>query len=136
LSVALKGSCLCGAVRYEAERLATPIGNCHCNVCRKAQGAAYASTARVVRSDFRWTSGEDRLTAFASSAGKLRRFCSVCGSHMISEWVAEPQVVVRVATLDDDPGVRPSLHIFVGDEVAWLVDEPDAPRYAERPPVR
>ena len=129
----MRGSCLCGAVRYDVERLATPIVNCHCNTCRKAQGAAYASTARADRGAFRFVSGEDRLTAFESSPGKRRRFCSICGSHILSEWLAEAQVVLRVATLDDDPGARPSLHIFAADTVPWLVDEPDAPRHAERP---
>jgi hypothetical protein len=36
----MKGSCLCGTVRYEAARLAGPIVHCHCATCRKAHSAS------------------------------------------------------------------------------------------------
>src|ERR1700687_5300149 len=101
--MALKGSCLCGSVRYEIDQLDTPIGHCHCRTCRKAHAAAFASTARVDRSDFRWLSGQAALGAYESTPGKLRRFCTRCGTHLIAEWTAQTQVIVRVATLDEDP---------------------------------
>src|SRR5262252_2247801 len=107
----MKGSCLCGVVTYEVDRFAGPIGHCHCNTCRKAHAAAFASTARVDRSAFRWLSGESLLGQFESTPGKLRQFCTRCGTHLIAHWLHEPQVIVRVATLDEDPGVRPVAHI-------------------------
>ena len=134
--MALKGSCLCGAVRYEVDRLDTPIGHCHCNTCRKAHAAAFASTARVNRDHFRIVAGGDRLTAFESSPGRFRRFCSACGSHILAERPEDPHVVLRVATLDEDPGVRPAVHIFIADAVPWLDEGDDLPRYLERPPAR
>jgi ADP-ribosyl-[dinitrogen reductase] hydrolase len=134
--VTLKGSCLCGAVRYEVDQLDSPIGHCHCQTCRKAHASAFATTARVLREHFRWTAGEDRLNAFESSPGKLRRFCSVCGTQMMAEWVAQPQIVLRVPTLDDDPGTRPVVHIWTSHDQPWLVEAGEAARYAEWPPGR
>jgi len=116
----LKGSCLCGAIAYEVDRLAGPIGHCHCNTCRKAHAAAFATTARADRSAFRWLSGESVIGQFESTPGKLRHFCTRCGSHLMAQWVHEPQVIVRVATLDDDPGVRPVAHIWMADAAPWL----------------
>jgi hypothetical protein len=104
--VTLKGSCLCGAVHYEVDRLDTPIGLCHCATCRKAHAAPYAPTARVMRDHFRLIAGADKLAAFESSPGKMRRFCSVCGTHIVAERAEQPHVVLRVATLDDDPMLR------------------------------
>ena len=43
----LKGSCLCGGIRYEIDADLGPVTNCHCSQCRKAAGAAFASNASV-----------------------------------------------------------------------------------------
>ena len=107
--MSLHGSCLCGAVRYEVDRLDGPIVHCHCATCRKAHAAAFNSSAAVERPHFRWTAGEDRLGCHASSPDKNRWFCRACGSQMIAEFPARGHVLLRVATLDEDPGCgRPS----------------------------
>jgi hypothetical protein len=116
----MKGSCLCGRIAYEVDRLDGPVGHCHCKTCRKAHAAAFATTARVNREHFRWLRGEEHLGAFESTPGKLRRFCTKCGSHLMAEWLDKPQVIVRVATLDDDPGVTPQVHIWTSHDVPWL----------------
>ncbi len=132
--MSLQGGCLCGAVRYAIERLDTPIAHCHCQTCRKANAAAFVSTAGVQREHFRWLQGEDRLSAYESSPGKLRYFCSVCGSHVLAERPAQDRLILRVATLDDDPGVRAAMHIWTSHDVPWLQDEAHAVFYPEWPP--
>jgi hypothetical protein len=129
--MALKGSCLCKTVQYEADALASPIGHCHCHTCRKASASAYTSTARVARSAFRLISGEDRLTAYESTPGKLRRHCSVCGTEVLAEWVDQPHVILRVATLDDNPGASPVVHIWTSHDAPWLIDIGVVPRLPE-----
>ena len=132
----MKGGCLCGAVEYEVDQLDMPIAHCHCLSCRKAHAAAYASTAGVNREHFRWLTGEEKLTAFESSPGKFRYFCSVCGSHVLAERPAQSHVVVRVATLDEDPGSKASMHIWCSHNVPWLQDSENAPSYQEWQPGR
>ncbi|MDI3355446.1 GFA family protein [Pseudomonas sp. UYIF39] len=119
----LHGSCLCKAIEYELDHLDMPISHCHCQTCRKAHAAAFASTAGVMREHFRWTKGQDRLSSYESSPGKLRHFCSVCGSHLMAERLAQPHVIVRVATLDDDPKMTPQAHIWTTHDVPWLAYE-------------
>ena len=127
--MSLQGSCLCGAVRYEVDKLDMPIGHCHCVTCRKAHAAAYASTAGVMRGHFRWRAGAEKLSTYESSPGKLRRFCSACGTHLLAERPAQSHVILRVATLDDDPGSRPVMHIWTSHDALWLADGEDVPRY-------
>ncbi|MBI1179459.1 MAG: aldehyde-activating protein [Alphaproteobacteria bacterium] len=118
-----KGSCLCGAVAYEVDAVEDPVMHCHCATCRKAHAAAHGTVALVKPGNFRWLRGEDRLTAYESSPGKVRRFCPVCGSHVVASKEGVDAVLLRVATLDDDPGNRPAMHIWTAHDVPWLAEE-------------
>ena len=129
----MRGSRLCGVVAYEVDRLDKPILHCHCATCRKAHSAPFAPTAGVLREHFRWISGEGKLSSYESSPGKLRRFCSVCGSHLVAEREGQPHVVLRVATLDEDPGSRPSAHIWTSHDVTWLGYGKAVPSYPSMP---
>lgn len=132
----MRGSCLCGAIQYEVDELDGPIGHCHCHTCRKAHAAAFNSNAWVNREHFRWTKGHDKLSSFESSPGKLRRFCSLCGTHLVAERSGQPHVILRVATLDDDPGARPAGHIWTSHDVPWLRYGDQIPSYSEWSPKR
>jgi hypothetical protein len=129
----MKGSCLCGAIVYEVDRLDMPILHCHCITCRKAHAAAFTSTAGVNRDRFRWVEGEDKLSAYESSPGKHRYFCSVCGSHLVASRAIHPHVVLRVATLDEDPGMTPQGHFWTDRDVSWLQDGGDILSYPTIP---
>ena len=132
----MKGSCLCGAVEYEVDQFAMPITHCHCRTCRKSHAAAFSSNAGVKREHFRWLKGEDKLSTFESSPEKFRHFCSICGSHLMGERPAQPHVIVRVATLDEDPGSRPAMHIWCSHDVPWLQDGENVLFYEEWQPGR
>jgi hypothetical protein len=91
----LAGSCLCGAIAFEADSVG-PINFCNCRNCRKASGTAFAANASVPRNAFRWIRGEALLSSYESSPGKVRRFCSRCGSPMSAERPNNLQAPVRV----------------------------------------
>ena len=57
----LEGGCLCGAVRYEIDGGLGPIVCCHCSMCRKAQGTAFATNAPVPAPRFRIVAGAGAL---------------------------------------------------------------------------
>lgn len=129
----MKGSCACGAVQYEIDRLDGPIVHCSCRTCRKTHAAAFTTTARVSRQHFRWLAGADFLSAFESSPGKKRYFCSNCGSHVAAAWDHEDQLILRVATLDESPQAQPVAHIWRSHEVDWMTFEGDIKNFAEGP---
>jgi hypothetical protein len=135
----IRGSCLCGGVRYEAGPAVGPMGNCHCTKCRKAHGAAFSTTVRVERSGFRWLAGEELLATFESTPGKRRRFCSRCGSHLVAAWDDQDQLILRAGCIDGDPGVRPLGHIWTSQAAEWYEIRDDLPQSAEgrgAPPPR
>ena len=102
----LKGSCLCGAVRYELDAPEVPDGSCRCPVCREANVLAFIGNEGVARSHFRWTAGEAGLSAFDIAPGVRSRFCATCSSRLVEELLVSRRIAVRVATLDrefDEP---------------------------------
>lgn len=127
----MKGSCLCGEIQYEVAALASPIMHCSCMTCRKAHSAAFNTAAAVKKTDFRWLKGETLLSHFESSPGKIRSFCSRCGSQLIKTKTDSDDIVLRVGSLDDDPGVKPQARIWHSHEVPWLDYSTDIPTYEE-----
>ena len=54
----IRGSCLCGAVRYEVRGEAISTFHCHCEICRKQHGAAFATYIELPPGALRVTAGE------------------------------------------------------------------------------
>ena len=109
-----KGSCLCGAIRFEVDGdLAAPTA-CHCTKCRKHTGHYEAGTD-VPRSAMR-LSGEDRLTWFQSSEKVRRGFCSVCGSSLFWDVIAADRIGISMGAFDTPTNTKLSMHIFVADK--------------------
>jgi ADP-ribosyl-[dinitrogen reductase] hydrolase len=132
----MHGSCLCGEIAYEIDRLDSEIQHCACHSCRKAHAAAFNSSAAVLREHFRWLRGEALLSHYESSPGKTRHFCSRCGTQLVAERTGQAHWILRVATLDDDPGARPTGTIWQSHAVPWLAHGDDLPAYPEWQPSR
>jgi hypothetical protein len=137
-SGAIRGSCLCERVAFEAAPPFGPMTNCHCSRCRKMVGAAYATDFRATAATFRWLRGRDHVRDFALPGAKWFKtgFCKVCGAvlpHVMSN--DADFVLIQVGALDDDPGIRPQLHLFVGSKAPWMEISDALPQYAEYPPT-
>jgi hypothetical protein len=122
---------MCGSVAYEVDAAAGPIIHCHCQTCRKAHGTAFSSFSPVPRENFRWTKGEEWLSGYESSSGKLRRFCSKCGSHILAERVGKPIVMLRLGCLDTAITDRPKAHIWRSDAATWFDPADQLPELPE-----
>jgi len=128
------GSCLCGGVKFLVEGPLSGALNCHCSMCRKAHGAAFRSRARVNVAAFRWVQGEDLVTFYESSPGNHRGFCRVCGSPILSRFDQNRAVYgLPLGALDDDPLVKPMLHVFVPNKAPWHDITDGLPQFEELP---
>ncbi|OZI69256.1 GFA family protein [Bordetella genomosp. 1] len=126
----LHGSCLCGRVAYEIDGALSDALNCHCSMCRKAQGGAFRSRASVPTAAFKWTRGESDITWYSSSPGTYRGFCSACGTPLLSRFDAHPEAYgLPLGALDDDPGVRPACHVHVASKAPWYEITDDLPQH-------
>ena len=126
----ITGSCLCGKVAYEIEGKVGDIVHCHCVTCRKAHGSAFSSVAAVRDDDFT-LSGREHLKSFESSKGKRRFFCSNCGTQVYAKRENTQHVILRLGSLDDDPGARETKHIWLSQKASWYAIHNNLPEYAE-----
>jgi hypothetical protein len=117
----ISGSCLCGAVRFEVSAPLEQVAHCHCTMCRRAHGAAFATWAALPAERVRVTAGESDVTHFRSSQIGTRSFCRVCGSSIFCTLDTQPGTVdVALGCLAPDHGAIPRVHVFWDDRVDWV----------------
>jgi hypothetical protein len=127
----LKGSCYCGAVKYEIHGKLLMFANCHCPDCRKMTGSTFSSVLATESEGFKVV-GEENLVAFQSSPGKKRFFCKTCGCQMFSRAEHRPGMVfVRAGSLDDDPRIKPQAHYWTKFKAPWHEITDSIPQYPE-----
>jgi hypothetical protein len=129
----LRGSCLCGAIRYELTAPPEWAHSCHCSRCRKATGAAFASNLFVPLDALRFVAGKEHLRSFKPPDAErfTHTFCGVCGGTLPFENPARGRAVVPMGSLDDDPSHGPQAHIFVASKPAWSTISDDLPQHPE-----
>ena len=124
-----RGRCLCGGIVFEIDGRLAPIQICYCKQCQRAQGTALATNIPVPESDFRILAGAALLASYESSPGKLRCFCSRCGSPILSKRSEVPGVVrVRAGTLDEPIATRPGIHVHTATKPSWWDIHDDLPQ--------
>lgn len=126
------GQCLCGSVKYSVDKLEPNMGNCHCKMCRKFHGAAYATYAQAKSENFHWTAGVELIQNYVAENGTVRKFCKDCGSSLIfQDDINDKQEIVHFAagTLDTEIEVKPSVHIYTESKANWLKLEDGLPKF-------
>lgn len=132
----VRGSCLCGGVRFEVTPPFRIAVHCHCSRCRKHSGTFGLTQGRVPRDRFRLVQGEELLRVYEPQGGKVKAFCSECGSSLFGgDWPDGDEVSIRLGSFDEDPQVRPQAHVFTESRAAWFeLPDDGLPRHAGRLP--
>ena|SRR5688572_4562787 len=111
----LTGGCQCGAVRFSIDG---PLGRasiCHCRMCQKAFGNAFAPL--VTARGLRWTRGAPKH--FRSSNKVQRGFCAACGTPLTYEPDGlSPEIAI--CALDDPGAVAPVIQVGVERRLPWF----------------
>ncbi len=131
----LKGSCLCGAVKYEASGEAKRFLHCHCSRCRKATGTGHASNLFLQPGTLRWLAGEEQVRSFKLPEAKrfTNSFCATCGSRLPRQAAGTDIVLIPAGSLDDEPPIAPQARIFTGSRANWSFGGDDLPAFEEYP---
>lgn len=125
------GSCLCGSVKYRIDAPITALTHCHCSMCRKAHGTAFASYASVPLDAFHFTEGQDQLGAYHSSEHVTRTFCKHCGANLQFIDTRYDELGIAAGTLDSPLGMPQQSHIYTGSKADWYEIRDGLPQHAD-----
>jgi hypothetical protein len=133
----VRGSCLCGDVRYRIEGPGIAARHCHCSRCRKARGAAHASNLVVPLGGLRFTSGESSVRRYKVPEARFftQSFCSRCGAKVPTLDASRKIAVVPLGGLDDPPPLAPQAHIWTAEMPRWSGIYDALPQYPGPPPT-
>ena len=132
-----EGSCLCGAVAFEATGAPVRMMNCHCSRCRHGRAAAHATNVFYKMDQFRWLRGADLAREYKVPEARFHTtvFCTRCGGKVPKISAERALVVVPAGSLDTDPGAKAQAHIFVADKAPWFDITGTLPRFPQMPPA-
>ncbi|MBL1241783.1 MAG: GFA family protein [OCS116 cluster bacterium] len=121
----IKGSCLCGKIKFKISGEPFSLSYCHCSRCRKAAGVF--SAVLIGKADnLVVTEGQSEIAKFLpGSDGKFERcFCKHCGTSLGDMGTGDVYVIAASA-LDDDLAMRPTVHIHTDSKPNWyeIVDD-------------
>ena len=131
----IAGGCLCGKVRYSATGDPAFVGVCHCRDCQKFSGSAFSIIVGVPKAALKI---EGKVASYIKpgDSGKTteRRFCPECGSSIVDEASALPDIVMLGAgTLDDASWVKPAMQIYCDSAQPWVHLQADTKNFPKMP---
>ena len=128
-----KGQCLCGSIKYVADEIKPKMGHCHCSMCRKFHGAAFATFGEVKSANFHWVEGEKLLKTYLAPNGTKRKFCGNCGSSLIFVPPNDKGELIEfsLGTLDSKIEQIPDVHIYTDNSASWYRITDELPQYSE-----
>jgi len=124
------GVCFCGAVELTARGQPIDMGYCHCNSCRTYSGAPLVAFTIWPAGQIEVTRGPENIGGFNKVGTSDRKYCRICGGHLMIEHPHLGVVDVRAAVL---PTVHfdPKSHINYGECVLPIND--GLPKFSDLP---
>ena len=104
----MRGSCLCGAVKFAVRGTPKGVSVCHCGQCRKQSGHVWSS-AYVPERDL---SIEGDVRWYEASDTAKRGFCPTCGSFLFWKAHDEDTMSFALGAIDGPTGLTLEKHIF------------------------
>ena len=127
------GGCLCGRIRYKATGKPSNGTHCHCEICRRASGAAFVSWATFRSGDFAFTGG--RPARFDSSDIAFRQFCPDCGTPLTYRHDSFVDALdITTCSLDEPERFPPTHHSWLAHDLDWVKFSDSLPTFQESRP--
>ena len=124
------GACRCGSVAIEATGELHFSGYCHCDDCRRSNGAPVVSFVGFEQDQFNWTSNST-LTKWQNGSF-ARLFCKSCGSPVAYTDNQLPEVTFFYTAFMHDPAAfPPEHHSYHGEKISWFNLNDDLPKFED-----
>jgi hypothetical protein len=125
-----KGSCFCGEVEFEAAGAPAVMGYCHCADCKDWSAAPINAFSLWKPDSIRITKGEGSVGTYNKTDNSYRKFCKVCGGHIMTDHPGMGLIDVYAALLQDF-NYEPALHVHYGSKMMSIKD--GLPKFKDLP---
>jgi hypothetical protein len=110
------GGCQCGAVRYAIAAGPAKSTVCHCRMCQRATGNAFAPLFEVMADALTW---QGMPATWASSDACERGFCAICGTPLFYRGIQRDTVEIMAGTMTAHD-YQPIANHGTESRAAWL----------------
>jgi len=133
-----RGSCVCGAVRYELSAEPIALFCCHCTECQTASGSSFVLALKMPCGGLTVVEGEAKPYLRPEADGQKRNVfrCPICLAAIWSERLDLKEVItVYAGTLDESSRLKPVAHIWTRDAQPWIELPKNSLQFPENPPA-
>ncbi|HEX4381761.1 MAG TPA: GFA family protein [Myxococcales bacterium] len=116
-----QGSCFCGAVEIKVTGEPAGMGYCHCRSCRHWSAGPVNAFTLWKPDQVVVVKGENQLGEYHKSETSFRKWCKLCGGHMLTVHPTFGLVDVYAATIPDLP-FKAGVHVNYADSVLPMKD--------------
>lgn len=117
----LTGSCFCGAVEVTVTGEPAAMGYCHCESCRRWSAGPVNAFSLWKPDAAQISKGAENVGTYNKTPSSYRKWCKLCGGHVMTEHPGMGLTDVYVAVIPDLP-YRPVLHVHYQESVLPIRD--------------
>ncbi|NTJ64815.1 GFA family protein [Agrobacterium rhizogenes] len=117
----LSGKCFCGAVEITVDGEPMAMGYCHCDSCREWSAGPVNAFSLWPPEAVHVTRGSDKIGSYQKTEKSVRKWCTVCGGHLLTEHPPWGVTDVYAAVLPD-LDFQPVVHVNYETTVLHLSD--------------
>ena len=131
------GQCACGAVTATIAGKPVQVRQCWCRQCRRIAAGSPTTNAMFVADDVAVEGALSNTSYVATSGNTLtQHFCSSCGTPVMAQSSARPQIrTLRIGFLDEPHDLRPQMAIWTEEAPQWACIDPELERFPRQPPA-
>lgn len=115
------GACFCGAVGLRVTGNPNAMGYCHCRSCRSWSGGPVNAFTLWSPEAVEVTKGAENVATYNKTDMSHRRFCRLCGGHLMTVHPPLKMIDVFAATLPTLAFV-PQVHVNYAETVLPMRD--------------
>jgi hypothetical protein len=115
------GHCFCGAVELTVTGEPVGMGYCHCDSCRAWSAGPVNAFTLWPPEAVRITKGKDNVGSYHKTENSVRKWCKICGGHLLTEHPLWKLVDVYAAIVPD-VAFKPGVHVNYADTVLPMKD--------------
>lgn len=115
------GTCFCGAVELAVTGEPVAMGYCHCDSCRAWSAGPVNAFTLWKPGAVKITKGAEHVAGFQKTEKSIRKWCKLCGGHLLTDHPAWGVVDVYAAVIPK-LAFRPTVHVNYQEAVLPIKD--------------